>query len=308
MPRRILITGASGTVGAALLDQLLPDHRAGDVRLVAASRSSAQRQKFKTSGVDAVDLDFEDDASVRAALTDIDQLFLCTGYTVGMLVHSKVALDAARDAGVRHVVHLGALGPASSNLPHFVWHTYVEVYIERLGFQFTHLRPRAFMQNVLATLRPGSSVIRHFSGDARIAWIDVDDIARVAAAALREPARHGGKAYALAEDALTMAEVAGVLAAQSGQPFVAEARDPEQFLPALLKSGMDPAYAASLARGMVATARGDVPDAAAVYDTVLQVTGQPGIRWIDFARNHLHRLGSSYHGADAPPSLDLTRR
>lgn len=299
MTARTLITGASGTVGDRLVSQLLPDHRRGERQVVAASRSSEQRHRFEALGVESVDLAFDDVASVRAAVTGVDQLFLCTGYSVDMLVHSKVVLDAALAAGVRQVVHLGALGPAGSTLPHFVWHAYVEAYIERLGFRYTFLRPRAFMQNVLATLRPGLPVIRHFSGDAPIAWIDADDIARVAAAALREPARHEGKAYPLAEDVLTMAEVANVLAEQSGVPFVAQARDPLQLLPALLKSGMDPVYAASLARGTVATARGDAAEATVAVDTVRQATGQPGVRWIDFARRHRDRLAALGRGPDS---------
>lgn len=291
MTDRILITGASGKVGGALLSQLRSGPGADGKSLVAASRSEAQRQAFEAQGVQAVAFDFADPASVRAAMRGIGQLFLCTGYTQDMLVHSKLALDAARDAGVRQVVHLGALGPRGSDLPHFVWHDYVEAYIAQLGFQFTFLRPRAFMQNVLATLRPGSLVLRHFSGACRIGWIDVDDIARVAAQALIDPGRHAGKAWPLSEDSLSMDEVAAVFAAETGLPYVAEARDPALLLPALLKSGMDPVYAASLARGTAASARGEGADAAAVHDTVRQVTGRAGTRWTDFARTHRARLG-----------------
>lgn len=290
MTRRILITGASGSVGGALLVQMQAGAGLDGVVLVAASRSTAQRKAFEAQGVEAVALDFAVPGSVNAAMSGIDQLFLCTGYTVDMLVHSKLVLDAARDAGVRQVVHLGALGPKDTGLPHFVWHDYVEAYIAQLGFQHTFLRPRAFMQNVLSALRPGSCVLRHFSGASRIGWIDVGDIAQVAAQALLDPQRHAGKAYPLSEDSLSMDEVAAVLASETGLPFVAEARDTALLLPALLKSGMDPAYAASLARGTAATARGEAADAAAVYDTVRQVTGHAGTRWADFARIHLARL------------------
>lgn len=301
MSSRILITGASGNVGGALLAQLRHEAAAQGVNLVAASRSEAQRVAFDMQGVQAVPFDFAEAASVSAAMRGIDQVFLCTGYTVDMLVHSKLALDAARDAGVRQVVHLGALGPQGTDLPHFVWHDYVEAYIAQMGFQYTFLRPRAFMQNVLSTLRPGSCVLRHFSGASRIGWIDVDDIAAVAAQALLDPARHAGRTYPLCEDLLSMDEVAAVLADATGMPFVAEGRDPALLLPALIKSGMDPVYATSLARGTAATARGEAADASAVHDTVRQVTGRAGTRWADFARIHCARLLRQAPAAPAPP-------
>jgi len=146
------------------------------------------------------------------------------------------------------------------------------------------------MQNVLSTLRPGSCVLRHFSGLSRIGWIDVDDIAAVAARALLEPGEHAGKVYPLSEDSLSMEQVAAVLAAETGAPFVADGRDPALLLPALLKFGMEPVYAASLARGTVSAARGEAADAAAVYDTVRLVTGRAGTRWSDFARMHRAQL------------------
>jgi len=290
MKPTILVTGATGTVGAGLLKELLPDQQAGSLRLVAVTRSATAREAFREQGIASVAMDFSDRAGVAAATKGIDRLFLCTGYTVDMLEHSKVLLDAAVQAGVTQVVHLGALAPAGAgDLPHFVWHDYVEAYIERQPWLWCHLRPRSFMQNALASLR--GTVLRHFSGDARIEWIDAEDIARVAAAALRDPQLHHRRAYPLAEEALTMAEVANVLARHSGLTFTAEARDPVSQLPALLKSGMDPVYAASLARATQRVASSDARSAA-TFDSVLQVTGRPGARWDDFAARHLTQLRS----------------
>ncbi len=290
---RVLVTGASGSVGAAVLRELLPHQRAGRLRLRAASRSQQHRTRFEQEGIEPVELDYAAGSGVAAAMAGVDRLFLCTGYTVDMLVHSKVVLDAARAAGVRQVVHLGALAPPGTYLAHFVWHDYVETYIERQGFQFTHLRPRAFMQNVLSSVRPRAFKLPHFSADGLIAWIDADDIARVAAAALLDPPAHAGKVYPLAEDAMTMEQVAGVIREVTGLPYEAQPRDPESFLPTLLKAGMEPTYAASLAQGTLATARGQAASAAGTYDTVRAVTGRPGVRWTEFARLHRDRFGAT---------------
>jgi len=49
-------------------------------------------------------------------------LFLLTGYTVDMLVQSKTLVDAAKKAGVRHIVHQGVFGQWDCTDPHFAWH------------------------------------------------------------------------------------------------------------------------------------------------------------------------------------------
>lgn len=290
MPQRILITGATGTVGGALLRRLAAAHREGRIVVSAGARSAAKRERLAALGVAAVPLDYEDAASVRAAVANTDRLFLVTGYSVDMLMHSKTVLDAARRAGVAHVVHLGAADSDASPYAHLAWHAYVERYIEALGFGYTHLQPRTYMQNVLRIVRPGSTVLRQFFGAARLAWIDADDIAAVAAAALLDPAAHRGATYHLAGELLTMSEVAAAISTVTGIPFTYESRDPADLLPLLLKAGMEPVYAAGLAQAIGATARGENPAPAAVTDTVEKVTGRPAARWIEFAARHRERF------------------
>lgn len=290
MPPRILITGATGTVGGALLRALATAHKEGKITVVAGARNAAKRERLAALGVEVVHLDYEDRASVRAAIADVKRLFLATGYSVDMLVHSKTVLDAARYAGVEHVVHLGASGSDAQPYAHLIWHAYVERYIEALGFGYTHLQPKTYMRNVLAAIKPGSTVLRQFFGNARVAWIDPDDIAAVAEAALMNPAAHHQATYRLAVEALAMKDVAATIAAVTGIPFTYEARDPADLLAVLLKSGMETVYATSLARAIGAAARGEIPGLAEVNDTVERVTGRAGARWVDFAARHRDRF------------------
>lgn len=284
MTRRILITGASGLVGSRVVRRLLPAHQAGSLRLVAAVRNERQQARCAELGIAGVHLDFDDPASVRSAMQGIDGLFLATGYTVRMLVQSKTVLDAAQAAGVRHVVHLGALGEPDTRLPQYVWHSYVEAYIERLGMAWTHLQPKAFMQNVLAGLRPERRSLRHFFGDARLGWIDVDDIVKLAALALQAPEAHAGKAWPLAEEAMSMAQIAATIGEVTGFEYGVDARPAAEFPAVLQRMGMDPVYAAGLAEAAVelqASARLE-----ATFDTMLAVTGDPGTRWRQFIERH----------------------
>jgi hypothetical protein len=115
----------------------------------------------------------------------------------------------------------------------------------------------------------------------------------VAAAALVDPGAHSGMAYPLAEEVLTMEQVAAVVRAETELPYTAQPRDPESFLTALLKSGMEPTYATSLARGTLETARGQGDSAAVAYNTVCAVTGRPGVLWAEFVRRHRERFAPS---------------
>jgi len=286
MSLSILVTGASGMVGSAVLRQLLPAQAAGRVKLVASARSEKQRERLQSLGVASVHMDFDDPGTVTAALAGVDGLFLATGYTVHMLVQSKTVLDAAKRSGVAHVVHLGALAEPDTRLAHYVWHAYVESYIEWLGLGFTHLQPNAFMQNILISLRPEKRMLRHYYGPAPIGWIDVEDIARVAALALTEPGRHAGRVYRLSEQALTMAQVAATVFRVTGIEYGVDARPCEEFLPAILRGGMEPAYAAALAESVVQLQPGGSFHADHTFDTVREVTGTPGTRWDQFVERH----------------------
>ena len=64
-----------------------------------------------------------------------------------MLRQSKRFLDTAKQQGVKHIVHIGASTAPTNEVAHWGWHQFIEAYIEKLSFSYTHLRPEAFMQN-----------------------------------------------------------------------------------------------------------------------------------------------------------------
>lgn len=288
--RTVLITGATGTVGRRLAGELSKDHASGRLRVLGATRSEKGSTALRTLGVEPVAFDFDDPSSIRAAVTGVDSVFLLTGYTVDMLRHCKLTLDAAKEAGVRQIVHLGAMAPQDPDLSIFVWHEMVERYIEWAGFDFTHLRPNFFMQTIVAGARRAEGRLVHFIGDVPVSWIDAEDIAAVAAAALREPATHAGKTYQLATEVLTVGQVAETLIEVVGAPFTYVARPIEEFLPILLNNGMEPAYAAGLAENTARIANGQNPVAGAVFDNIEAITGRPATTWRRFAEKNRSTL------------------
>ena len=155
-------------------------------------------------------------------------------------------IDAAKKAGVRHVVKLSGIMPDTDSPFRFArMHGEAELKLERSGMAFTHLRAGEFMhayfRQVPAIVARGAFFLP--MEDARIASIDVGDIAEVGAAVLTEPG-HEGKIYPLTgPEALTMEEVAQKLSAATGRQIKYVNVAPEEAKKTQLSNGV-PQYTA----------------------------------------------------------------
>lgn len=283
---KILITGATGQVGRKTINFLLSNK---EIELVAAVRSPEKAAAFTAKGIATVILDFDDESTHLTALKDIDRILIVTGYTVDMLRQSKALLDNAKKAGVKHVVHLGACGRDDTTVAHWAWHQLIERYIEWSGFSYTHLRPETFMQNVLSyggKRAIENGVIHAYVEGARLSWVDVDDVAQVAALALAYPEVHGGQTYRLGYDAITFDEMAGLMTSIVGKPFYYEPLSPEIFLQQMKDSGAEMAYMGCVYDHWKRYAAGTIPGADDTFDNFFDITGKQPVKWIDFIEKH----------------------
>jgi NAD(P)H dehydrogenase (quinone) len=282
---RILVMGATGQVGGAVVRALL-GHR--DVEVVAAARVAAKASHF---GVPIVHLDLDRIETIAPALHCVDRLFMATGYTVDMLRQSKDVVNAAKRAGVKQIVHLGACGNDDTRVAHYGWHQFIERYIEWSQVGFTHLRPEIFMQNLLGYggeryVKRG--IIRHYVGCARLSWVDCEDVGAVAAACLLEPERHAGQTYRMGYEAKTFHEVAKTLSEVLGQRFTYEPRPATEFLQNVLAAGAEPAYMKCVLDSYTDLSNGVDIGADETFDNFPAITGkQPGTI-TQFARKHSH--------------------
>jgi NAD(P)H dehydrogenase (quinone) len=237
---KLLILGATGQVGGAVLPYLRADK---SVEIIAGARSPA---KAASLGVPVVYMDLDEVHSIAPALEGIKRIFLVTAYTVDMLRQSKNLVDVALKSGVEQIVHLGACGDDATTVGHYGWHQFIERYIASSGIRYyTHLRPEMYMQNLFGyggTSFIQDGVLRQYIGDARLSWVDCDDVAAVAAAALLDPAKHHGNTYRMGYEAKNYEEIADLLTSIIGQPFRYEPRAPEEFLNNVLAAGAEPAY------------------------------------------------------------------
>jgi len=283
---RVLITGATGQVGGKTIDFLKEDKK---IEIIAAVRTPDKAKPFARRDIDSVLFDFNDEKTHPAALKGIDRVFLVTGYTVDMLRQSKVFVDSAKKAGVKHIVHLGACGPDNTTVAHWAWHQLVEKYIESLGFSFTHLRPETFMQNMLSY--GGKEVIRggvfnQYVDGARKSWVDVNDVAQVAALSLSQPDLHTGKTYRMGYDAKSYDDIAELLTKLMKKPFQYQPQSPEVFLKAMADSGADMAYMQCVYDHYKRYAAGTIPGADDTFDNFEQLTGKKPVTWEDFIKKN----------------------
>jgi len=284
---RILVLGATGQVGGALVDLLEKDE---SLDVISAARNP---DKAKHLGVSSVYLDLDKIETFAPALENIDRVFMATGYTIDMLRQSKDLVNTAERAGVQQIVHLGACGDDDTRVAHYGWHQFIERYIEWSGLAFTHLRPEIFMQNLLgyggeSYVQQG--VIKHYVGAARLSWVDCDDVAAVAAVCLAHPDQHAGNTYRMGYEAKTYYELAEVFTEVLGQPFSYELQPPSEFLRNVLAAGAEPAYMKCVFDSYTDLTNGKDIGADATFDNFAELTGRSPRSLADFARRYADRF------------------
>jgi len=284
---RVLVTGATGNIGAHLMTSLWGRP---DVTAVPCYRQATDADRFRESGFSPVRLDMDDPESARAAVQGIDTLFLLKPYTIRMLIQSKIMLDAARAAGVQHVIHLGAFGADDTPWATIGWNHMVERYVEALGFGWTHLRPNFFMDNLFRTARPREGVVTHFLAEGPVSWISCQDIAAFAASVILDPEKHRGKTYPLAVDRCSMPELAGLLCQLSKKDYRYQRLPAQTGFDAMTALGREPEFVRPWLDYMAAVADGKVAGVAEVFGNFQDVTGKAPILLADFIRANLDRF------------------
>jgi uncharacterized protein YbjT (DUF2867 family) len=209
----IFLTGASGNVGTAVARCL---HEA---RLPFRIGARDPRAASPPGGTATVAFDFLDPQTFRAAVRGCDSLFLLRPPAVSDTRRTlNPFVDVGREEGIKQIVFVSVAGAADNSL---VPHHAVEQHLRRGPAGWTILRPGFFAQNFGGPYRDDIVLdARVFvpAGRGRVTFVDVRDVAEVAAAALVDPAAHQGRAYTLVgPEALSFAEAAALLSREIGR-------------------------------------------------------------------------------------------
>lgn len=274
----LLVTGATGNVGRALLP-LLASH---DVRLLAGSTRGEP-----VDGVPGRAIDFGSVEPLTRAFAGVDVAFIVIPLNPSMVQMAAHVAQAARAAGVRHLVRVSGAGadPAS---PFAVGRVQgqADQHLLDSGIPTTQLRPKNFMQNFsnfLAGMVKGGTLYTS-QGNGRIPFIDVRDIAAVAAEVLKNPAAHAGQAYVLTgPEALTNQEALDILGRVLGRTIQHVDIPEAAAVKSMREMGLPDPVVEVMSSLNQLIAAGHVAE---VTDTVQRLTGRPARTFADFAREH----------------------
>ncbi|NGZ86198.1 SDR family oxidoreductase [Duganella aceris] len=262
----ILVTGASGTIGRQVIEQLV--QRGVAVRALVRDPAKADFP----AGVSVVQGDLMDPDSLRGAFAGVSSLFLLNAVVPDEFTQALIALNLAREAGVDRLVYLSVIhSDRFVNVPHFAGKFGVERMIEQMGFNATILRPAYFMNNEL-TIKDAVQAYGVYPmpiGGKGLAMIDARDIGEIAAIQLIRRDDAGApqpleRINLVGPDTLTGADAAAIWSEVLGRPIAYAGDDTaafeqnlRQFMPSWMAYDMRLMSERFLSDGMIPEA-GDV--------------------------------------------------
>lgn len=270
---RILVIGASGTVGSELSRLLAAQ---GETVVKATSRA--------TGGPGQVQLDLVTQAGLEAAFDGVERaFFLAPPGHADQLALLAPLIDAATARRLDKVVLMTAMGAnADENAPM----RKAERRLEASGLAYNIVRPNWFMQNFntfwLHGIQSAGQIFLPV-GNAKGSFIDARDIAAVAARLLTSDAFANRDFDLTGPRALDHAEVAGILTQATGRTIGFTDITPEAMLDGLLGAGLPPDYAAFLVQILGFFKAGY---AERVTDAVQQITGAAPRTIEQYAKDH----------------------
>ncbi|MBC8104799.1 MAG: SDR family oxidoreductase [Cytophagales bacterium] len=228
----ILVTGATGNIGSALIAQLTA--QGVPVRALVRDRNEAERSGRLPAKTEIVEGDLLRPETLTVALDGVKKAFLLVPADPRLAEMHESFVAAAMAAGVQHLVKSSALGAATGAPVRFWdWHGQGETLVKDAGIPWTLLQPTNFAQGFLqfAPVIQQQNAFFDPLGTAPVSYVDVRDIAAVAARTLTDAGEaHQGRTYVLTGgEALTGEQVAALLSEAAGRTIAYQAISFEDF-------------------------------------------------------------------------------
>lgn len=242
----ILVTGATGLAGSAILDEFV--RRREPLRVLVRNRAKL-RALQACDTVEVFEGDMSNPETLDGALTGIERVLMISGPTSDMVAVQRAFIDAAAGAGIAHLIKLSGLDSRADATFRFLrMHFEAERHLEASGMRWTHLRPSGFMQVYLreAPRILTEGALYHALGETPLNPVDLADVAKVAFALLRDGGHDGETLNITGPEALTMSEMARRIAEVTDRPVRYVDVTPAERREALLARGVPPSFADTL--------------------------------------------------------------
>ncbi len=256
MQPKILVTGATGLTASLVATQL----RTQGVAVRALVRNPGKAEALAANGVELAVGDFETAAALEAALEGVTSVFLVTPpHPDASNMVDRFLAVAAQSPVAPRIVRLSAIkgsdhGPTDNTRSH----GRADRAIQDSGLPFVILRPNYFMQNLFGSAESilGQGMMFQGTGDGRLGFIDVRDIADVGVAALLDTQWDRGIYELTGPEALSYRDVATLIGAALGRDIRYVSVTPEQVRESIEKRGWGAWMAGIMADYSAAYARG----------------------------------------------------
>lgn len=279
---KILVIGATGNIGSFLVEEL----KLYGADFTALVRNEKKGLELENRGIKTAIADLYDDLSIKKAIAGFNKVFLVTPAFSEQDQVQKMVIDAALDAGVKHLVKVSAYGAdALREVDIMEKHARTDEYALNTGMDVTILRPHVFMQNLfgMAGTIKGMGMIFMSMGEGRVPMVDSRDIAGVAAKVLTEEG-HSGKIYSITgPEQTSYHDVAAAFSAILGREIKYQPVSFEEGQLAMISAGMPEWLAVNLTGLNKAFSSGNQVEATPDVEKIL---GRKGRTLIDFVSGH----------------------
>lgn len=287
----LAVTGASGALGQRVLHHLLHTLKQPASQVIALTRRPDTLADWAARGVTVRAFDLDAPATLAAALQGAQRLLLISTDAVGRrLQQHRTALEAARTAGVSHVVYTSMPRPEDSPLLLAPEHQGTEQALAQAGLAgWTVLRNHWYFENLFGALPHALASGHWYTADQGLPSADIarDDLGLAAATALAD-AFAGQRTLTLSgPEALTKADMARRISAATGRGLTVVQVPLQAIIDGLQGAGLPPALAEVYASFDTNTAAGRVAEVTGDFE---RLTGRKPQSFDDWLTAHGDRL------------------
>jgi NAD(P)H dehydrogenase (quinone) len=241
---RLVVTGASGKLGKLVIQELLAK---GITNIIATTRTPDSLAEFAAKGVEVRTADFKNPGTLTDAFKGGTRLLLISTLDVGSRIPQHgAAVEAAKAAGVQHVIYTSWPEPQHSVAAVSPDHAGTEELILKSGLKYTFLGNYSYSELLMFSLPKAleGGTLCGAAGDGRAAYVTRQDCAYAAAGVLEHAALHEDKRYRISgPQAYSRTEIAALVSEITGKKLSYVDLLPEDFKKALVGVGMPAGFA-----------------------------------------------------------------